>query len=161
VSLLLTVPFFLQALFHFFDEFHYHRKREPLPRWELWSHPVDTFGVLLLYSVCLFAPLGTWSVSGFVFLFLLSCFSVTKDEWVHKKHCSSGEQWLHALLFVIHPVTLLFAGLYGLSRFPRDANYNFLQGFRESFWIFELFVVATVLVLLMQVFKGAVSWKKA
>jgi 2-polyprenyl-6-hydroxyphenyl methylase/3-demethylubiquinone-9 3-methyltransferase len=31
---------------------------------------------------------------------------VTKDEAVHARLCGSGEHWLHALLFVLHPVVL-------------------------------------------------------
>jgi 2-polyprenyl-6-hydroxyphenyl methylase/3-demethylubiquinone-9 3-methyltransferase len=36
---------------------------------------------------------------------------VTKDEPAHSKYCSSGEHWLHAMLFILHPLVLLSAGL--------------------------------------------------
>jgi hypothetical protein len=36
----------------------------------------------------------------------LSCLLVTKDELVHAGHCSAPEHWLHAVLFVLHPIVL-------------------------------------------------------
>lgn len=36
---------------------------------------------------------------------------VTKDEFVHKEHCSGAENWFHAVLFILHPITLTCAGL--------------------------------------------------
>src|SRR5262249_40231443 len=42
----------------------------------------------------------------YVVLAVLSCLFVTKDEAVHTKQCGPGEHWLHAILFVLHPVVL-------------------------------------------------------
>jgi hypothetical protein len=39
-----------------------------------------------------------------------SCLFITKDEWIHVRHCTGGEMWLHAFLFVMHPVLLAIAG---------------------------------------------------
>jgi hypothetical protein len=36
---------------------------------------------------------------------------ITKDEWVHADQCNAGEHWLHSVLFVVHPVVLITAGL--------------------------------------------------
>ncbi|MBI2743250.1 MAG: hypothetical protein HYX48_04960 [Chlamydiales bacterium] len=44
-------------------------------------------------------------------LAILSCLMVTKDEFVHKHHCPASEHWLHALLFINHPIMLASAGL--------------------------------------------------
>ncbi|MEO0337503.1 MAG: hypothetical protein AAF202_14000, partial [Pseudomonadota bacterium] len=156
MSLLLALPFALQGVFHFFDEFYYHRKREPLPRWELWSHPVDTAGVLILYLICLFSPLNSLSVAAYGTMFIFSCFSITKDEWIHHAHCSAGEHWLHSLLFVVHPLTLLAAGMFGLSRFENELGYGFLSPFAEVFYVFEWFALATALVLSVQIGKGVI-----
>jgi hypothetical protein len=46
----------------------------------------------------------------YVILAGFSSIFVTKDEFVHKEHCPASEQWLHALLFTLHPITLGFAG---------------------------------------------------
>jgi hypothetical protein len=72
----------LQGLLMLVDEFWFHRRRE-IPRWERIGHPLDTITVLVLAIV--------------------SCLFVTKDEWVHARICVPGEQWLHALLFLLHP----------------------------------------------------------
>jgi 2-polyprenyl-6-hydroxyphenyl methylase / 3-demethylubiquinone-9 3-methyltransferase len=32
--------------------------------------------------------------------------TLTKDEAVHARLCTAGEQWLHAILFVLHPIVL-------------------------------------------------------
>jgi len=31
---------------------------------------------------------------------------ITKDEFVHAEECEPSEQWLHSVLFIIHPVAL-------------------------------------------------------
>ena len=159
MSLVLALPFLIQGVAHFIDEFYFHRGREPLPRWELWSHPVDTLGVLITYSVCLFAPMQTFWLVVFGVLFLFSCFSITKDEWVHQQHCSAGEQWLHSVLFVIHPIVLFLAGLYGLSRFRTALGYEFLQAFEQTFWVLQFFAFATLLVFFIQIVKGGLAWR--
>jgi hypothetical protein len=39
-------------------------------------------------------------------LSVLSCLIILKDEWVHAGRVSGFEGFLHASLFLIHPVTL-------------------------------------------------------
>ena len=39
----------------------------------------------------------------------ISCICVTKDEWVHRKYCTAEEMWLHAILFMMHPLVLYMA----------------------------------------------------
>jgi hypothetical protein len=39
----------------------------------------------------------------------VSCLEITKDEWQHRELCSGFENWLHALLFILHPVALGWA----------------------------------------------------
>jgi 2-polyprenyl-6-hydroxyphenyl methylase/3-demethylubiquinone-9 3-methyltransferase len=36
---------------------------------------------------------------------------VTKDELVHARECTGGEHWIHAVLFLVHPVALLSIAL--------------------------------------------------
>jgi len=40
---------------------------------------------------------------------IASCVCITKDEWVHWKYCSAAEMWLHAVLFITHPILLFSA----------------------------------------------------
>jgi len=103
------IPFLLQAPLIVFDEWVFHRKRR-LPRWERIGHPLDTLSV----AICLFLPsFTTYSPSLlklYIFLGILSCLMVTKDEWIHKHHCPATEHWVHALLFLNHPILLTSAG---------------------------------------------------
>jgi hypothetical protein len=92
------------------DEAYFHYRR-PLPRWERLGHPLDTLTVLLCWSVILFVAPGPMAIAVYTALSALSCLCVTKDEWVHARCCSAGEHWLHALLFILHPLTLVSAGL--------------------------------------------------
>jgi hypothetical protein len=43
-------------------------------------------------------------------LALFSCLFVTKDEIAHAKYCEPFEHWVHALLFVLHPIVLASIG---------------------------------------------------
>ena len=42
----------------------------------------------------------------YIIFALISCLLVTKDEFVHTEHCEGAEHWLHALLFLNHPLLL-------------------------------------------------------
>jgi hypothetical protein len=108
--LYLFVPLALQMTSMAVDELYYHRKRT-LPRWERFGHPLDTLTVLLCFAWLLLKPLNTRSVAVYAALCAFSCLFVTKDEPVHRRLCTAGEQWLHAVLFLLHPLVLLSAGL--------------------------------------------------
>jgi hypothetical protein len=125
---LLGAPLVVQAAAMAFDEFHYHRRRG-LGRWERIGHPLDTLTVLACigWALCMRPTPGHAVV--YVGLAALSCLFVTKDEFVHARRCSPGEHWLHAVLFVIHPMALASVGLLwpGLHR-PGTAVPDWLQG---------------------------------
>ncbi len=104
------IPFALQALAIGIDEVFFHRRRG-LPRWERIGHPIDTFTVLLCMGYVLFVPYSKQAILPYALLAILSSLMVTKDEFVHKEHCPASEQWLHAILFILHPITLLSAAL--------------------------------------------------
>lgn len=108
--LLITLPFLFQALVIGVDEWYFHLKRG-LPRWERIGHPLDTFSILLCFGFVFFIPYAPEKHSWFIGLALFSCLLVTKDEFIHKHHCPAAEQWLHALLFLNHPVMLAALGL--------------------------------------------------
>jgi hypothetical protein len=106
----LLLPFAAQMLCMLFDEFYFHWRRK-LPRWERLGHPLDTLSVLLCWGVIYFLPPTANAIILYAGLSVFSCLFVTKDEWVHKEHCPAGEHWLHALLFVLHPLLMLSAAL--------------------------------------------------
>ncbi|WP_374077142.1 hypothetical protein [Bdellovibrio bacteriovorus] len=95
----------LQGAAILFDEFFFHRKRG-LPRWEIIGHPIDTLSVI---ACLLFLALVEKTPTTEKIYFGMAAFSsllVTKDEWVHRKFCSAEEMWLHAVLFMMHPLVL-------------------------------------------------------
>lgn len=96
----------LQAALIVIDEFYFHWKRG-LPRWEKIGHPLDTFFFLLPLTIASFFKWEpVWRVL-YIALGLLSCLVITKDEAIHLQKSPALEQWLHALLFMVHPVVLI------------------------------------------------------
>ena len=105
VCVAITV-FVLQGTVMAVDEFRFHRRRT-VPRWERVGHPLDTLTVLLpLAGAILLPPVAPWTAA-FLVLAVFSCLFITKDEWVHARHCEPAEQWLHAVLFLLHPMLFL------------------------------------------------------
>ncbi len=107
--MIMILPFFIQGLLMGVDEFYCHRRRT-MRKWERWGHPVDT----LVFSSCLaflfLADREAGNIFIYGFLSLLSCLTISKDEWEHRGLCTGFENWLHSLLFMIHPVVLIWAG---------------------------------------------------
>src|SRR3990167_10478936 len=108
--LLALLPFLLQAIVIGIDEGWFHLRRG-LPRWERIGHPLDTLTVLICMGYVLFVPYSKTAIFPYLLLSIFSCLMVTKDEFVHKEHCPASEHWLHALLFILHPITFVAAGL--------------------------------------------------
>jgi hypothetical protein len=108
--LILLVPAALQALAMLVDEAWYHRRRG-LGRWERLGHPVDTASVALCYAWLLATRPGEpRALPVYVALAFASSLLVTKDEPVHARQCRPGEHWLHAVLFVLHPIVFVAFG---------------------------------------------------
>lgn len=101
----LFIPFVLQAILIAADEYIFHWKRG-LPRWERIGHPLDTLSVLIALSFLAMVPFSATACKIYIALALFSCIFITKDEFVHKAHCPATEQWLHAVLFINHPILL-------------------------------------------------------
>lgn len=87
------------------DEFFLHRRRG-LGWWERIGHPLDTLSVLGCLVLASFFPMSRENIFIFASCALISCVLVTKDEWVHSRECSGFENWLHAFLFMVHPLIL-------------------------------------------------------
>lgn len=107
---LLALPFLIQGALMFFDEFYYHWKRG-LPKWERIGHPVDTASVLSVFAWILLAAPNESHLWVLLALSTASCFLVTKDEFVHSQECEPGENYLHSLLFILHPMVFVAAGV--------------------------------------------------
>lgn len=113
---------FIQGILMLFDEFYFHYQR-PLQRWERIGHPLDTLFFLSVFVFSLFGvPTDTDHQNVFIGLSVISCLLITKDEWVHTKLCAAGENWLHAMLFIIHPISLMV-----LYRFWQDQELSWIK----------------------------------
>lgn len=110
MDFLILIPFIVQLIAMSVDEGYFHLKRG-LPKWERIGHPIDTLSVLLCFLFVLFVPFSSGMLKVFIGLCVISCLLVTKDEFVHKHHCPASENWLHALLFINHPIILTATGL--------------------------------------------------
>ena len=107
--ILSLLPFALQAIAMVFDEGYFHIRRG-LPKWERIGHPLDTLSVLVCMGYVLFVPFSKTTLVIYCCLAIFSSIFVTKDEFVHKEHCSGAENWLHAILFTLHPIAMISAG---------------------------------------------------
>lgn len=132
-SRLLVIPFLLQVVCMGVDELYFHHRRK-LPRWERIGHPLDTLTVLLCLGWAVLLPPSTTTLSVYLSLCVFSCLFVTKDEWVHHKHCSAGEQWMHALQFVLHSLVLLCAGLLWPALHAQTLAFIHYEGFERTFF---------------------------
>lgn len=105
-SLLWFLPFALQGLAMGVDELGFHHRRT-VPRWEWMGHALDTSVFLAcLASPLLLAPTPA-NIRIYGVLAVLSCLLITKDEFIHQRLCSGGEHWVHAVLFILHPLVLI------------------------------------------------------
>jgi len=97
------------------DELVFHRRRG-LPRWERLGHPLDTLTVAACYGWLVAVPASHPHALGiYLGMCAFSCLFITKDELVHAKVCEPLETWLHAVLFVLHPIVFLGFGLIWIS----------------------------------------------
>lgn len=107
---LLLLPLALQAVAMAVDELYFHRRRGLGP-WERLGHPLDTLSFVACVAFLFIVPPTTRAVMGYLGLSAFSCVLVTKDEAVHAEQCTAAEHWLHAVLFVLHPVCLACLGV--------------------------------------------------
>ena len=106
----LWLPLIAQGLCMAVDEFYFHWRRT-LPRWERLGHPLDSLTVLACLAWLLAVPPNARALNVYAVLCIGSCLCITKDETVHQRYCRAGEHWLHAVLFILHPLVLLSAAL--------------------------------------------------
>jgi hypothetical protein len=106
----LLAPLVVQVVASGFDELYFHRRRG-LGTWERIGHPFDTLTVLACMAWAMHSAPDARGIAVYVGLAIVSSLAITKDEWVHARACSPSEHWLHALLFVTHPLGLISFGL--------------------------------------------------
>lgn len=105
LDICILVFIILHASLMLFDEFFFHRKRG-LPTWERIGHPIDTLSTILCFIIVIFLPMTKISFIFYIILSIFSCLLIAKDEFIHLKCCERYEQYLHALLFIMHPIFL-------------------------------------------------------
>jgi hypothetical protein len=142
---LLIVPFISQGMAMAVDEFYFHRRRG-LPRWERIGHPLDTLSVMICYIYILNQAFSADALLVYIGLAGFSCVLITKDEMIHQDHCSKWETWLHAVLFVLHPLTFVAAGFLWSQNSHRE-------------WILGQ-TVLIILFMLYQIFYWSLPWQK-
>lgn len=106
----LFTPIVLQAMCMVFDEFYFHHKRG-LGLWEKVGHPLDTLTVLTCFIFLTQKSYSEENLLLFSAMAFFSCLFVTKDEFVHSELCEPRENWLHAVLFILHPLVFVSAAL--------------------------------------------------
>jgi 2-polyprenyl-6-hydroxyphenyl methylase/3-demethylubiquinone-9 3-methyltransferase len=104
------LPLALQGLAMGVDEFGFHRRRR-VPRWEWLGHMVDTTGFLACLAIPLSLPPGASGLRWYLGCAAGSCLLITKDEFAHQRLCNGAEHWLHAALFILHPMVLATVGV--------------------------------------------------
>lgn len=141
---LIYLPFILQGMLMVIDEvLHYKRG---LGLWERLGHPLDTLTVFVPLAMVSMNDYSETGLNVFIALGAFSCLFITKDEFVHTKECSSFENWLHSLLFILHPV--IFVMTFILWKHHPD----------NQFIDFQAILIG--LFMLYQVIKWSLPWKK-
>ena len=108
---ILLIPSALQALAMLVDESVFHRRRGLL-RSERIGHPLDAVIVAACYAWLLVNPEPSErALTVYVVLAAASCILITRDEFTHARACDPTEHWLHAVLFVLHPIAFLAYGV--------------------------------------------------
>ena len=133
----------------FVDEFHFHQQRK-LPLWERVGHPVDTLSVLVCLGWTQLRLFGEYNLKVYGALAFVSCLMVTKDEFVHHAVCSKYEQWLHSVLFILHPLCFLSAGIFWANS---SSEFNFCEKLRigSEAQMLQGQIIAIFFVLLYQI----------
>lgn len=141
---LLYLPFIIQGLLMGIDE-QLHKRRN-LGAWERLGHPLDTMTV--------FAPLSYVAINSytdhrlivFIILAVFSSIFITKDEFIHSEECGVLENWVHAMLFVLHPMIFFATGF--LWKYHPD----------DQFMIYQPMLVGVFMIY--QIFRWSFTWKE-
>lgn len=128
-----ALPIILQGIVMMIDEFYFHHKRG-LPLWEKIGHPLDSLTVISCYLFLVLKNPTETNIKIYIGLCIFSSLFITKDEFVHAKKCEPLENWLHSVLFILHPITLLAAGIIWINQLS------------STFLIIQLFIILTFMI---------------
>lgn len=132
---LLFIPFILQGMLMGIDEY-FHFKRG-LGKWERLGHPLDTLTVMLPLVYIMNFHYSFNRLLLFIGMAVFSCLFITKDEFIHRHECSGVECWLHAVLFVLHPLIFLANGF--LWKLHPGTNFFVIQFvFISLFFLYQI-----------------------
>lgn len=140
----LYIPFILVSLLMGYDEVLHGRRG--LGAWEKLGHPIDTLTV--------FAPLSFIAINEytydrlivFIILAVFSCLVITKDEFIHTQECEPLENWVHSLLFVLHPFIFVSSAI--IWKYHPEDNFLTFQS------------IAVGVFMIYQVLRWSLSWKE-
>jgi hypothetical protein len=156
IKYLLFIPFIIQAFCVFFDEFFFHVKRD-LPKWERIGHPLDSLSVALCFLFVLCFPYNLFNLKIYIGLALFSTLFITKDEFVHVDHCPKTEMWLHALLFINHPLMMASLGcLWALCY--QTLPFSWLQDLLNMSFIIHNFILLQTILIGLFMFYQIIYW---
>lgn len=130
---LLVFPFIIHAVLMGIDEYLHHQRG--LGTWERIGHPLDTITVLVPITFIAMNEFNDRSLFIYLSLAIFSCVFITKDEFIHGEFCGKVESWIHALLFILHPVIFLCAGLMWLKN---DVFLNLLPCLIGLFLLYQI-----------------------
>ena len=150
----LFLPILLQMAVIGFDEFYYHQKRD-LPRWERIGHPLDTLSVLVCLVWVWAVPPTPKAVLFYAGLSAFSCLFILKDEWLHQQVCEVGENWLHAIAYLLHPLVFISVGLLWAKL---DPTTTVLNGWIRSSGNESYFLELTILLLFLFGIYEVIYW---
>ena len=153
---LLVAPFLLQGLVMIVDEFYYHHKRR-LPLWEVIGHPLDSITVLACFIYLNIVPYSDENLRNFIFISIFSCIFVTKDEFVHSKLCTTGEMWLHSLLFILHPLTFASgAYIWRINIHPGTVRYSDIASLNQ---VLQYQLILVIFFAIYQIMYWSLPWR--
>jgi len=140
----LYAPFIIQGLLMGIDEI-LHKKRG-LGLWERLGHPLDTLTVFVAMSFIALNEYSDSRLTIFIILAIFSCIFITKDEIVHSQECGAFENWLHAVLFVLHPVIFFASGI--IWKYHPSSDFLVVQA------------ISVGVFMCYQIVKWSIPWKK-
>ncbi|MCB0392744.1 MAG: hypothetical protein KDD58_15750 [Bdellovibrionales bacterium] len=91
-------------IFHI-DEYYFHRKRV-LCRKEVLGMFLDGALYLPPLIIASFTSHSPFWKTTFITFSILSCISISKNEWFYNSDLTRPERWVHSLLYILHPILL-------------------------------------------------------
>lgn len=136
MKILMLSAFLLQGLILFVDEFFFHRHRG-LPTWEIIGHPLDSLSVVACFAFLYFFDYSATTFVIYLVLAVFSCVLITKDEFIHTAQATAQENWLHSLLFILHPIPLISAGWLWMASTEKP-TFALMGTFVFSFMLYQI-----------------------